>query len=275
MNPKDPNYSISDKELSECIEALLGANYQIFSLSKSTVIVEKLMQIVDKNDFYDSNPKGELIKIFQKNGQTLIFPDAKRVGGEDHTPLYSCTIKEVIFEKEFHIMSDKFSRKVYAEQDAAQKFLFKLGLTNKKSIGIKSERKKEILKSPSQSLSNEDLMFSKSTIGGGYFNTGEFQLSSGTGETLYDYAIRKSKKKPFSTLLLLNARLDDVSGSSWHLSISNGELILLNMRLYDKDYFEISFAESKNKAKKEAARKFIENSNLLEWLKDNYGDKRV
>ncbi len=275
MVPLDPNHKITDKELKECIEALIGLNYKIHDLTKSEIIIKELMNIIEENQFFDLNPIGELIEFFQKNGKNLIFPDAERVGGKDHAPLFCCTIKEVIFNKEFHIISEKFSRKCYARKDAAQKFLAKLELTGKNSIDIKSERKKEISKSPTQSLSNEDLNFSKSTIGGGYFKHDEFQLSSGTSETLYDWAKRKSIKNPFSMLLLLNARLDDVTGSSWHASLPTGDLILLNISLKDQVYFEIGFAESKNKAKKEATRKIIDNSKLFEWLKTRYENTRI
>ena len=275
MKPTDLNHHITDKELRECIEAMIGANYKINNLSRSKMIVEKLMEIIKENKFFDSNPIGELIEIFQNNGKTITFPDAERVGGEDHAPLFFCKIKESIFQKKFCIISDQLSRKCYAKKDAAQKFLYQLELTEKNSISTKSERKKEILKSPTQSLSNKEVIFSKSTIGGGYFKPYKFQLSSGTGETLHDWAKRKSIKKPFSMLLILNARLDDVTGSNWHASLPNGELILLNTKLEDQDYFEIGFAKSKSMAKKEAAMKFIDNSKLFEWIKTKYKDKYI
>jgi len=57
--------------------------------------------------------------------------------------------------------------------------------------------------------------------------------------------------------------------------LPNGELILLHLKLDEQDYFDIGFAESKNKAKKEVALKIIENSKLFNWLKDNYREKLI
>ncbi|KKL56099.1 hypothetical protein LCGC14_2248830 [marine sediment metagenome] len=101
------------------------------------------------------------------------------------------------------------------------------------------------------------------------------QLSTETGENIAEYAMRKAEKKPLFTLVSLSGRLDKLSGSTWHASLPNGELILLHLKLDEQDYFDIGFAESKNKAKKEVALKIIENSNLYQWLKDNYNDTMI
>ncbi len=274
MNPTDPNHKITDNELKESIEALIGANNKIHELSKSELVVEKLIKIIDKNDFYDSNPVGELIEFFQDNGRTLSFPDPVRISKANDPPLYRCTIRESIMDEDFIIIGELLSRKCYARKDAAQKFLFNLGLTDKDGIGIKS-RKKEVTTIPKQSLSSEDIIFSKSTIGEGYFKQETMELSTEMGENISEYLMRKAEKKPFFTLISLSGRVDTISGSTWHSSLSNGELILLHLKLGEQDYFDISFAESKNKAKKEVALKIIKNSNLAQWLKDNYREKMI
>jgi len=274
MNPIDPNHEISDGELKESVEALIGANNKIHELSGSKLVVEKLIEIIDQNDFYDSNPVGELIEFFQNYGRTLSFPDPVRASKANEPPLYRCTIRESIREEDFIIISEALSRKCYARKDAAQKFLFNLGLTDKDGIGIKS-RKKEVTTIPKQSLSSEDIIFSKSTIGGGYFKQEPMELSTETGENIAEYAMRKVEKKPFFTLISLSGRLDTLSGSTWHASLPNGELILLHLKLDEQDYFDIGFAESKNKAKKEVALKIIKNSNLIQWLKNNYREKTI
>lgn len=271
MNPTDLNHEITDNELKESVEALIGANNKIHELSGSEIIVENLIEIVEKNDFYDSNPVGELIEFFQEKGRTLIFPDPVRISEANEPPLYHCTIRERILGNDFIINSKEFSRKCYARKDAAQRFLYELGLTNKAGIRMRSIKKK-LISVPKQSLSDEEIIFSKSTIDGGYFKNEEFELSTGTGEKISDYTVRMMKKKPFSTLVLLSARLDTLSGSIWHVSLPNGELIFLNLKLDDQDYFDIGFAESKNKAKKDVSLKIVRNSKLMQWLEDNYGE---
>ncbi len=101
------------------------------------------------------------------------------------------------------IISEDLSRKCYPRKDAAQKFLYKLGLTDKDGLGIKS-RKKEVTSLPKQSLSNEELNFSKSSIGGGYFKPESMELSTETGENIAEYAIRKAEKRPFFLLISLS-----------------------------------------------------------------------
>ena len=147
MNPTDPNHEISDNELKEGVEALIGLNNKIHGLSKSELVVEKLIEIIDKNDFYDSNPVGKLIEFFQDNGRTLSFPDPVRISKANEPPLYHCTIRESIMEDDFIIISEDLSRKCYARKDAVQKFLYNRGLTDKDGIRIKS-RKKEVTTIP-------------------------------------------------------------------------------------------------------------------------------
>ena len=274
MNPTDPNHEITDNELKESVEALIGANSKTHQSSDSELIVEKLIKIIEKYDFYDSNPVGKLIEFFHENGRTLTFPDPIRISKANEPPLYCSTIRESIVGEIFTIISEELSRKCYARKDAAQKFLYKLGLTDKNGIGIKS-RKKGLTTIPKQSLSNKEIIFSKSSIGGGYFKQESMELSTETGENITEYAMRKAVKKPFFLLISLSGRLDTLSGSTWHALLPNGELVLLHLKLDEQDYFDIGFAESKSKAKKEVALKIIENSNLYQWLKDNYSETMI
>ena len=76
-------------------------------------------------------------------------------------------------------------------------------------------------------------------------------------------------------LLLLSARLDDVSGASWSASLEVGELTILNLSLRGNLYFEMGLGESKSKSKKDVGQKMIANTNLYHWLEKNYPDRKV
>lgn len=274
MNPKDFNHEISDNELKESVEALIGATFKVHGLSKCELTIEKLLKIVEENLLYDSNPIGKLIEYFHKFEKEISFPDPVWINEPIEPRLYRCIIEESFNGKNYKIKSDDFPRKSYARKDAALKFLSAIGLTKSDGLEINRQQKEES-NTPEQSLSNEDLIFSKSTIGDGYFKAESMNLSTGSGETYAEYAKRKSDKKPFFTLISLSGRLDKVAGSTWHVSLPNGELILLNLKLGENDYFDIGFAESKNKAKKQVASKIIRNSNLYEWLEKTYNDEVI
>jgi len=107
------NLKYGINELKESVEALIGVNNKIHGLSKSELVVEKLIEIIDKNDFYDSNPVGELIEFFHNNGKDLIFPDPVRISKANDPPLYCCTIREGIKEEDFIITSEDFSSNNY------------------------------------------------------------------------------------------------------------------------------------------------------------------
>ncbi len=72
------------------------------------------MDIIDKNNLYDSNPVGKLIEFFHEFGRNIIFPDPIRISNADEPPLYRCTIEENFKNEEFLIISKDLSSKCYA-----------------------------------------------------------------------------------------------------------------------------------------------------------------
>ncbi len=93
MCPTNPNHEIMDNELKESIEVLIGANNKTHRSSDSELIVQKLMEIIEKNDIYDSNHVGKLIEVFHEKGRDLTFPDPIRISKANEPPLFRCTIK--------------------------------------------------------------------------------------------------------------------------------------------------------------------------------------
>ncbi len=281
MKPIDDNHKITKGELKESVEALIGANFKAYGYGIHRDVIKKLYKIIQgiekdlqkeiQHQIFYENPKGKLLELFQERGFILPLFDTQQVGGTDNLPEFKCTLTGNFFDKDFKEESELFHNKQDAEKDAAVKFLMMLEGNSE----IREETKPEeitIQPKPKTSLDQNEIIFS---LRGKDFKPEEIRLSSGTGETLYEWAKRKSIKKPFSMLVLLASRVDSVTGSSWHTSLSNGELILSKTTLDEKDYFEVGFAESINKAKKEATRKLIKNSNIFEWLKNNYGNKLI
>ena len=58
-------------------------------------------------------------------------------------------------------------------------------------------------------------------------------------------------------------------------SVTNGELVLINAIIDGKIYFEVSLGESRTKARNNAAKKVIERSDLLEWMKVNHSEEMI
>jgi len=83
------------------------------------------------------------------------------------------------------------------------------------------------------------------------------------------------KKDPFATLLLLSARVSEISGSNWHASLEEMELILLNIKIGEQDFFEVGMGSSKTKARNDAAKKIYANSKLINWLIQNKKDELI
>lgn len=154
--------------------------------------------------------------------------------------------------------------------------LFDIILNNNEFENFKFDSKfNNNISSPIQSMAQNDIVFTKDTIQGGYFKKRQISYSINTGENLVDWAKRKAKKNSLSMLIILSARLKDLKGSVWHSSIQNGELIFLNIILKDNPFFEIGYGKSINKAQKQAGNKFIKNSNLYKWIENNYGTLRI
>ena len=284
MTPMDFTQQITKKDIKESVEALIGANFKAHGFGSHKEIIQKLYEIIRRIEskikekkqvqlFYE-NPKGKVLELFQDNGLILPVFDTQRVGGSDHLPLFKCTLTGTFFDREIKKESDLSNNKKDAEKDVAVKFLMMLeGETDFKTI-IKAKEiivhKKENL--PQDFILDEIKFLKMSNLG----QPDQINLSSGKGETLYKWAKRKASKDAFRMILLLISRIQNLSSCSWYASLpNNGELILCINSFDGKEYYEIGFGKSKTQAKKDAARKFIENSKLFNWLKDNYGEKLI
>lgn len=277
MNPVDGNHKITKDELKESVEALIGANFKAHGYGVHRGVIKKLYKKIQEierdiqkekyNQFFYENPKGKLLELFQERGFILPLIDTQRVGGTDNLPDFKCKLSGNFNDKEIMVESDSSNNKQDAEKDAAVKFLMELEGNSEIRKDSKPEEITIQLK-PNPSLEQNEIIFSRQED----FNTEKIQLSSGS-ETLYEWAKRKSIKKPFSMLVLLANRVENVTGISWYTSLPYGKLILSKTTLDEKDYFEVGFAESFTRAKKEAARKFIKNSDIFEWLEKKYGNK--
>ena len=123
-----------------------------------------------------------------------------------------------------------------------------------------------------QSISQRKIIFSKGEIS--ELEEVSMKISVDTGKYLANWAQQKAKKNPYSTLLILSARLpNEIHGSSWNASMDFGKLILLNLQLLDQNFFEVGYGTSKSQARKDATAKIIENSNLIEWLNEHHGNE--
>ena len=283
MIPTDLNHNISKDELKESVEALIGANYKAHGFGPYKELIKEIYKIIKKIEdkikqdeqlqFYFENPRGKVDELFREHGLPLPIFETRRVGGPDHLPLYKCILKDIFLGKEFNFESGLAKNKPDARRNAAVQFLMMfMGGTKLKQI----KKPKEVLIEKKDLKIEEfildEIVFTKLSSQG---QPDQISLSSNTGETLYEWAKRKARKDAFRMIILLASRIQNLSGCSWHASIPNGELIFSYNNLDGKDYYEIGFGESKTKAKKNAGMKFMENSKLLDWLEENYGEKLI
>lgn len=269
---------LGNKDLSECIEALLGANFQTHGLLESEIIVNNLIKIFEEQELYNSStsseefadPISKLNQLYQ-NKNNKNFPNEllnpERIGGQDHNPIYKVDTHIKFGNEDFHVVSDEFNSKKDAKQNAALNLLNQI--RGQSPIPIINERKQsEKVVTTSYSMDDEQLIFDKLDM------DRTMNISTNTEENLIDWITRKSKK-PFGMLVLLSARLSDLSYSSWNCSIQSGELVLLNIQFGENDYFCIGNGSSKSKARKDAGYQVLERSSLLDWLNETYSDYKI
>ena len=280
MTPMDIHHQITKDELKESVEALIGANFKAHGYGPHKELIKDLYEIIKniENEILSDkrlqllyeNPKGKLLELFQEFGFALPIFNTQRVGGSDDSPLHECTLTGRFFDQEVNQISDLFSSKKDAEKDAAVNFL--IGIDGDRDF--RSVKPKETcvykLESISHNFIPDEIILSK--MSGLSENV---NLNSLTNESLYEWAKRKANKDPFRMLILLALRIDNLSGISWHAALPNGNIVFTVNNFDEKDYYEIGFGQSKTKAKKNVARKFIKDSNLFEWLKANYNNKEI
>jgi len=286
MIPTDINHQISKGELKESVEALIGANFKAHGFGPHKEIIKKLYKIIKKieekikikkhTQLYYENPIGKLQELFDKLYIPLPHYDVKSINAIDTLPPFICTLTATFDGKDYKIESVLKNTKPETRKNAATKLL--MILDGEIDIDKIINPPEEIINIRNNAIQDkldkipDQLKFLKMSSEG---QPGQIKLSSGTGETLYDWAIRYARKRPFAMLILLSYRIDTFSGCSWHVSIPNGELIFSYNSFDGKEFYNLGFGASKTQAKKDAARKFIENSKLFDWLKDNYGENLI
>ncbi|MHA1944906.1 MAG: putative dsRNA-binding protein [Candidatus Hodarchaeales archaeon] len=118
---------ITQNDLKESIEALLGGIYKAKGLSSSKNVVMKLLHLSNKYSYFISNPKGQLQNLFQKKNIKLPEYLTKRTGGPDHLQEFQCNLKVEFEGKKYDIKSKITHNKQEAEKESAMKFLTEIG----------------------------------------------------------------------------------------------------------------------------------------------------
>lgn len=208
---------IDNKDLSECIETLIGANFQTYDISNSEDIVANLLKIYEEQKLYNSSTSSEVFTDpistlnqlyqhkFRMNFQNELLKPEK-IGGSDHKTIFQVDTKITFGNDNFHIVSSEFHSKRDGIKNAALNLLNQL--MGQSPIPINNKRKEiKIVSTPSYSLTGEQLIFERRDM------DQNMNISNKTREKLIDWIARKSKK-PFGMLVLLSARLSDFRYSS-------------------------------------------------------------
>lgn len=272
LTPSDANHQLQDRELAETVEALLGAAYETSGLDSCKPMVESLIEFAierqkklwEEGEFDESkNYIGELNELFQKNGLSNPKIEPKPEEG-------SCGFRFegiILFkDKKIQITTRLWLQKDKVIKEAAYFALCSINGNNPKyrvdpiTLQISKEQKVQ----PTTSLDSDKLIFLKNNL------NKTMAVSYDTNELLVDWLKRKIDKDPMSALILLNARLDSVSGASWTCEDSPDVLAIINLQLNEKKYFAIGVGESKTKARKAAAEKMLKEVDLNEWVDKYY-----
>lgn len=284
MNPQNPKYSPKEKDISETVEALIGAAYKANDLEKCKSIVYSFVDFAldmqkklrETNTFdHSQNYKGALFRLYQ--AAQLQEPDIEpdKVEWTDGTHTYQFDW-QVIFEgKRYEICTqDCWTTKLAAQQEAAYIALRKITGEyveyTKFDPAISMEQVQEKTVHPTTSIDSEELFFRKSDI-----QHESMEVDENTGELLIDYVNRKAQKNVFGMLKLISARLDTVSGASWTCEFSSGVLALINLQLGEQKYFALGFGPSKSKARTNAGNNMLIKVNLVKWLEENYPNHTI
>lgn len=275
MIPIDSNYQISNTDIKEAIESLLGASIQVNGEEIASSIVVTLYLVAEARHFLDVDYISLLNQTLQKDGYINIPWQDERVGGLDHLPEFK-TILDINYQgNDYHAESNIFTKKTDSKRDAAKKILQQIGIISEENEDKFDTNKKEQEKSIKafQSLDDQEIVFNKQEQDS--FFEHPMQVSTNTGEKLIDWAMRKAKKDPFSMLILLSGRVENVKASYWYATTPQGELTLLNLNLDNFSFFEIGLGPSKSKSKKNAAEKMVINSKIYDWLDKNFKDEYI
>ena len=267
MNPNN-NLLVTENDIKEAIEALIGASSMQNSEEFMEDLVNRLYNLALEENLIDFDPISTLQILIQKDPDHVVPTyETYRLGGPDHNPIWVSEVKFQYMGQIHNFKGDEYNNKKVCNRSAAFNALKALdfvsdGLLESPSQPISTEQSVSI----PQSLDEREILFSKSEK-----KESDIKIKVGTGEKLIDYARRKMEKNPFGFLMLLSARLPEISGSTWKAEISTGKLIILTLNIGEKIFFDIGFASSNSKARKVAALKIIEQSNLFDWLEENHG----
>ena len=278
LHPIDITHIITEKDIKETVESLIEVSRTINGDDFTTKKIISLYDIAAEKNYLDVNWIGKLIECYQgKTGKNPPEIEPVRVGGEDHLPHFKAEYSIEIENQKYSVSSGLHKKKKDCKREIAWKMLNEIhGIAGipSQSTGVNNITiPKNIKKIIKTSLTETEIVFTRPNTKS--HSNSEIYLSEETGEKLSDWAMRKASKNPFGMLLLLSARLSDVSGASWSASLDEGELTLLNLSLGGKLYFEIGFGKSKSKSKKIAGLQMIERTKIFEWIEKNHPNETI
>jgi len=257
------NHTATKNEIKEAVEALLGASYQINGYDFCKELVELMLEMAKEFELLDSNPKGQLLELFQKHQNELPLFKTERVGGTDHKPLWQCKVSGVYDKKSYQLISEIYTNTKDAEQDAALKFLHELGIKTKSVFLEPFKESFTLIKEIKQALTDEEIIFYKPT---NLFDEGEISINIPKKTSIKKWAEKQYEKNPYYFLVQLCAIFDEIRGTAWSALIDVGSLVMLNLEIEGSNYFEIGFGSSKKQARKDVAIKIVNSSQLFTWL---------
>ncbi len=120
--------NVSENDLKECIEALIGISYLHNQISVLRDIVRNIIDIINEKfteipDIIDVNYKGELQELLQSKGEMPLDYTTTRVGGTDHSPLFISTVNQYILGQYIKLSGPPATSKQTAERELAKVIL--------------------------------------------------------------------------------------------------------------------------------------------------------
>lgn len=279
-------YSLQDKDSAEVIESLIGAAAKSNGLDKCSLIVREFIEFAIKEQeqllkegLFDGskNYKNQLLELVQQNSNPSntqlneLSLEAPRNGGPDNSAIFQFTDEKpfcIAFNgASYRINTRPWNSTTQAEQEAAYNTLCAIKGKNPEYDPTKNTIRptQEKTVHPTVSINDKEIIFYKPDS-----QNGSMEVKNNTDEPLIDYVKRKASKNSFGLLLLLSARLDDVSGASWIRETSSDTLALLNLQLGDENYFTVGSGSSNTQARKDAAEKILMEVDLIKWIEINY-----
>ncbi|NPE28617.1 hypothetical protein HNV12_11735 [Methanococcoides sp. SA1] len=291
LNSSDLTCSLQDKDLAEMVEALIGAAFKTNGLDKCSPIVREFIEFAikeqdqlskerefDPSKDYKSKFLQDLQQIYNIPNEELgkFTPTASRNGGYDHLPIFQFTDEipfSIILEGvTYKITTRPWNSTKPAEQEAAYNALCAIKGENPEYDPTKDTIRptQEETVHPTVSINDKEIIFYKPDS-----QNKSMEVKKNTDEPLIDYVKRKAKKDSFSLLILLSARLHDVSGASWICETSSNTLALLNLELGKENYFTVGSGSSNTQARKDAAEKILMEVDLIKWIEINYPNYKI